>query len=117
MVSETKAAYRIQFLCFDTGIKSKFVMLLNDHHHFFQRSIAGSFAKAVDGTFNLPCTGYDAGNGIGCCKSKIIMTMTGDDSFIYVGNVIDQAGDFFTILVRQAITCCIRDIYSTWHRH
>ena len=31
-------------------------MLLDDHHYFFQRSITGSFTKAIDGTFNLSCT-------------------------------------------------------------
>ena len=29
-------------------------MLLDDHHHFFQRSIAGSFTQTIDGTFDLP---------------------------------------------------------------
>ena len=43
-------------------------MLFNDHHYFFQRSIAGSFPQTIDSTFYLPCAADDARNGI--CSSQ-----------------------------------------------
>ena len=59
-------------------------MLFNNHYHFFKRCIAGPLAQTIDGTFYLPCPGHNTCNGICCCQTKIIMTMTGDDRFVNI---------------------------------
>jgi len=38
------------------------------------------------------------------------MTMAGDDGFIDIGNVIDEEGNLFAVLVGEAIAGCIGDI-------
>ncbi len=79
-------------------------MLLDDHHHFFQGSIACSFTQTIDGAFDLPCAGNNACNGIGCCQSEIIMTMAGNNCLINIAYIVYEISDFFAILMRKAIT-------------
>ena len=52
-------------------------MLFNNHHHFFQRSITSSFAKAVDGTFNLSCSINNTSYRICCGEPQIVVAMAG----------------------------------------
>ena len=85
-------------------------MLPDDHDHFFQRGIAGSFAESVDGTFNLAGSGNNAGDGIGCGQTQIIMTMAGNNGFVDIGDMVHEIGDFFAILMRQAIAGGIGNI-------
>ncbi len=63
-------------------------MLLNNHDNFFKRSVACSFAKAINGTLNLPGTINNTCNSIGSCKTKIVVTMAGNNCFINIRNII-----------------------------
>src|ERR1700730_9366821 len=79
-------------------------MLAYDHDHFFQGRVAGPFAETVDRTFYLPCPGNNSCNGIGGSETEIIMTMTGNNRFIYIAHVIDKPGNFFSVLMRQTVS-------------
>ncbi len=85
-------------------------MLFQNHYHLFQRSVARSFTQTIDGTFYLSCTIDHTGNRIGCCQSQIIMTMATQNGLVNIGDIINEVSDFFTILMRQAITRGIRNI-------
>src|SRR3954467_7662896 len=88
------------------------LVLLQDHDHFFQRSVAGSFAKTIHSALDLACTIHDASNGVSCGKTEIIVAMTGKYCLINITYIVDKESDLLTILLWQAITRSIRDIYS-----
>ena len=39
------------------------------------------------------------------------MTMAADHRFVDIGHVVDEVGDLLTILMRQAVACCIGYVY------
>ncbi len=85
-------------------------MLLDDHHHFFEGSVAGSFTQSINGTLDLAGAVDNACNGVGSGQTQVIVAMAGDHRLVDIRHVVDQVGDLFAILVRQAITGSIRDI-------
>ena len=60
-----QAADRIKLAGIHAGMETEVGVLPDNHHHFFERGIAGAFAETVDGAFYLPGAGNDAGNGVG----------------------------------------------------
>ena len=42
-------------------------------------AVAGAFADAVDGAFDLPRAGFDGGQRIGHGEAQIVMAMDADD--------------------------------------
>ena len=86
-------------------------MLFQDHHHFFERSITGSLAESIDGTFYLAGTVQNTRYRIGGGQAEVIMAMATQCCFINIGNIIDQVSDLFAILVGQAITRGVGNIY------
>ncbi len=48
---------------------------LHRHHDFFERGVAGAFADAVDGAFDLPRAGAHAGERIRHRHAEIVMAM------------------------------------------
>ncbi len=54
------------------------------HHHddLFERAVAGAFSDAVDGAFDLARAGFDGGERVGDCETKIVMTVDADDGGI-----------------------------------
>ena len=45
------------------------------HHDFFQRAIAGAFADAVDGAFDLPRARDHGGEAVGHRQAEIVVAM------------------------------------------
>ena len=74
------------------------------HDHFFQCAVARSFANAVDGSFDLTCTGLHRGNGVGDRHAQIVMTVHGNNGFIDVRHAFVQIGDDATKLIRRGVT-------------
>ncbi len=100
----------VQFAGFDAGIKAELFVLADDHDDFFEGGIAGAFAQAVDGAFDLAGAAADAGDGIGGGETQVVMTMAGKDGLIDIGYVVDQPGDLIAVLVGEAIAGRIGDI-------
>lgn len=88
-------------------------VLFDDHHDLFERRVAGAFAETIDGTFDLPGAVADAGDGIGCGQTEIVMAMAGDDGFIDVGHFVLQPGDLFAVLVGKAVARGIGDVHNS----
>ncbi len=105
-----EAAERVQLFCVDIGIKSELFVLFDDHDHFFEGSVAGSFAEPIDRTFDLAGAVADTGDGVGCGKSEVIVAMAGDNGFVDIGDVVHEEGDLLSVLVRQTITGGIGNI-------
>ena len=103
-------AHRVEFLCVDVGIETQLLVLFDHHHHFFEGSIAGAFAQAVDRAFDLAGAAADAGDGIGRRQAEVIVAMAGDDGLIDIVDVVDEEGDLFAVLVREAVAGGIGDI-------
>src|SRR5580658_1615424 len=85
-------------------------MLFDYHGYLFEGGIPCSFSKTIDRTLNLSGAVDDARYGICRGKAKIVVAMAGNDRLIDVWNMVYQKSDFFTILVRQAVSRRIRDI-------
>ena len=62
-------------------------MALHHHHNLFERGIAGALANTIDGTLNLTGTVHYPGNGVGCCKSKVVVAVGRDNRLIDIRNI------------------------------
>ena len=88
-------------------------MAFQNHGHFFERRIPGTFADTVDCHLCLARPIDDTGHRIGRGHAQVIMAMGGQNS-LPGGKAIDmlhQILDFLTIFLRQAITRRIRDVH------
>ena len=94
----------------DVGAISQRMVRFQDHSHFFEGSVPGAFADAVDSALHLAGAVHYAGNGVGGSQPEVVMAMHGDDGLVDVGHVIHQVLDLCAVLIRQAITVGIGDI-------
>ena len=104
------AAYRINFLCIDLSFNSHTCVAFQNHGHLFERSISGTFANAVDGNFHLPGAVQYSGNGVGCCHTQIVVTMSGNDSILNALYIFKQVFDFISVLPGQAVARGVGDV-------
>src|SRR5664279_1351686 len=83
-------------------------MLFYNHDYFFQSRITGSITETINGAFNLagPCN--DSRNGISSGEAEVILAMTGNNGPIDIGDMFNEIGNFFSILMRKAIAGCVR---------
>ena len=44
-------------------------------HNFLECGVAGAFADAIDGQFELPCAAADRGQGIGHAQAQIVVAV------------------------------------------
>src|SRR5204863_516742 len=51
---------------------------LQNHHYFFERAVAGTFADTIDGAFDLARSGLNSGQRIGDRETQIVMAMDAD---------------------------------------
>ena len=66
---------RINLRSIDVCIDFKVLMAFENHRNLFQRGVTSPFTDAVDGHFHLTGTRHHTTEGVGCCQSKVIMTM------------------------------------------
>ena len=57
---------------------------LDGHHDLFQRGVAGALADAVDGAFDLPRAGADAGQRVGHGQAQVVVAVHGEDRLVGV---------------------------------
>ena len=104
------AAGRVNLLGIDIRIDINAMVTTENHGHFLQRRISGTFSDSVDSHLYLTGTVQYTADGIGSCHSQVVVAMGRNDSLIYTIDVIYQVLDFFTILGRKTITGSIRNI-------
>ncbi len=63
---------------------------LDSHDDFFQRGVAGAFADAVDGAFNLARAAADGGEGVGDGEAQVVVTVGGKNNFVGAGDVLEE---------------------------
>ena len=84
---------------------------LERHNDFFQRSIAGPLADAVNGALHLPRSVLDSAEGVSHRQSQIIVTVNADYCLIDVTDPPHQFGNLGAEFVRHCVTCRVRNIY------
>ena len=63
-------------------------MLFDDHNDFFEGGVAGAFAEAIDGAFDLTGTASDTGDGVGRGQAEVVVAVAGDDGLIDIGTLL-----------------------------
>ena len=106
-----QTANRVKLMRLNICIKPQRTVLTHHHHDFFKARVARAFANAVDSTFYLTRTIRSSSNRISRCQAQIIMTMRWNSRFMNVRNIIYEVFYQFTVHIRQAIACCIRNIH------
>ncbi len=86
-------------------------MTFQNHSNFFERSIPGPFADTVNSNFYLSGAVHYTGHCVGSCHAEVVMTVCGKYGIVYAFYIFHQEFNFFAIIPRQAISCCVGDIY------
>ena len=73
------------------------------HHDFFERGVAGAFADAVYGAFDLARAGGDGGERIGDGQAQIVVAMRRKHRAVGIGNPLAQVFDERAELPRQRV--------------
>ena len=89
-------------------------MTFQYHGHFLQRSISGPFPDAVNGDLSLTGTIHNTCNRIGSSHTKVIMTMSGENSLSgrQAIDMLHQILDFGSKFLWKTITCSIGNIHN-----
>ncbi len=75
-----------KFLGLDTGGKGQDISThLERHHDLLQRAVAGPFADAVDGAFDLTHAGLDGGDGVCDRQAQVIVAVDADLGLTFEG--------------------------------
>ena len=89
----------------DAGLETEYVSTgLDCHHHFFQRSVAGAFAQAVDGALDLAGAALHGGKAVGHGHAKVVVTVGRPDHLVAAGYTGDQGAHVFLPHGRNAVT-------------
>ncbi len=96
---------------FDAGVKGVLVVAgAQRHDNFFQRSVACTFANAVNGTFHLPGAAPQGCQCIGNAQPQIVMVMGGKNDLIRTGYAFAHHGKDFFHIFRGGVTNRIGDV-------
>ena len=103
----------------DIGLDAQSLVALQYHGNLLERRVTGTLTDTVDGHLYLTGTSHHTIEGVGSSHTQVVMTVSRDNSLINVLHVLHQIFDFLIILLRQTITCCVRDIHycSTGGNH
>ena len=83
------------------------------HNDLFEGGVAGPFADAVDGTFDLPGAGADGGDGVGDTEAEVVVAVHADHSLVYVGDVVEDTGDEVVELLWGGVADGVGNVDST----
>ena len=73
------------------------------HDDLFQRGVSGALAEPVDGAFDLPRAGNDAGQRIGDGETEIVVAMGREHGLLGVGHAGEDQADEARELIRRGI--------------
>ncbi len=74
-----------------------------DGGEFFQRGVAGAFADAVDGAFDLADAGFDGGDGIGYGEAEVVVAVRGEDDVLDAGDAGADVEEHLRVVLRDAV--------------
>ena len=77
---------------------------------FFKGGVAGPFADAVDGDFDLAGSAHDAVQGVGGGHAEVVVAVAAKDGFVAVGDVGDDVGEELAVLVRGCVAGGVGDV-------
>ena len=94
----------VDLWCVDVCDDAKILVALENHSHFFERGVSGTFSDSVDCDFGLACAVEYALYGIGGSHSEVVMAVSCDCHAINAINVVDKILYLSTKLSREAIS-------------
>ena len=80
------------------------------HDDFFQRRVAGAFADAVDGAFDLPRARAGGGEGVGRRHAEVVVAVGGQRDVLGAGDVVQDARKQRPVLLRGHIARGVGDV-------
>ena len=111
VMDETRRLVGDQALGADLGVAAEVVVpRLHRHHDFFQRTVAGPFADAVDRAFDLAGPVFDGRQAVGHRQSQIVVAVDADHRLVDVGHPVLQHGDAAAHFRRRGVAHGVRDV-------
>ena len=105
------AAGTVNLLGVNAGIAVKVILAgLECHDNFFQGSIAGALADAIDGTLYLTDACLNAGQRVCNAHAQIIVVMAGQNDVFHAIYMLAQVLNQIVVLARRQITGGIRNV-------
>ena len=89
-------ARRAQAACVLMLVSSVEVILARPHGHddFFEGAVAGPFAEAVDGAFDLAGAFLEGGQAVGDGQAQVVVAMDADDDLVDAADVFASGGEW-----------------------
>ena len=76
---------------------------LDGHHDLFQRGVAGPLADAVDGAFDLPAAGADAGQRVGHRHAEIVVAVHGEDHLLRARHLLHHGAEHLEVFLGRGV--------------
>ena len=92
-------------------VRKLVVANVDRHHDFFQRGIAGAFADAVDGAFDLPRTACQTSQRVGNGHAEIVVAMHGEHGFVRVRHARDEFAHEGGVFVRRGVANRVGNVH------
>jgi hypothetical protein len=74
-----------------------------DGRDLFEGGVAGAFANAVDGAFDLADSGFDGGDGVGYGEAEIVVAVCGEDDVFRPGDAVEDHAKHGGVVLRDAV--------------
>ena len=96
----------------DICLNAKVRMCPEDHCNLLKRRIACTFTDTIDRHLNLTCTIQHACHGVGCCHTKVIVAVCGENTGTCCEsiNMLIEIFDLFTVFIWSTETCSVRNV-------
>ena len=76
---------------------------LDRHHDLFQRGVAGPLADAVDGAFDLPAAGADAGQRVGHRQAEVVVAVDGEDHLVGARHLLHHGAEHLVVFLGRGV--------------
>ena len=98
----------------DAGFRVEMVMACaQGHDDFFERTVAGPLAQAVDGTFDLAGARFDGGQTIGHGHAQVVVAVDADHGLVDVRHAIAERADDVAHVVRRGVADGVGDVHRS----
>ena len=76
---------------------------LDGHHDLFQRGVARALADAVDGAFDLPAAGADAGQRVGHRHAEIVVAVHREDRLLRARHLLHHGAEHLVVFLGRGV--------------
>ena len=76
---------------------------LDGHHDLFQRGVARPLADAVDGAFDLPAAGADAGQRVGDRHAEVVVAVHGEDRLLRARHLLHHGAEHLVVFLGRGV--------------